>query len=90
MLVRELPLRVKWIVENTTKIMQAKGLQFADGWACNSSLDDNSFLWPYTFCLGSVRAFCGSFAVMVFAFVDSCQHPTLISVNATARKLYFF
>jgi hypothetical protein len=30
MLVRELVLRVKWIVENTIKNMQAKELQFID------------------------------------------------------------
>ncbi len=49
-----------------------------------------TFLWSDAFSFRSVWTLCGSFAFVVFAFVDSRQYPAFILINAAAWKLFNF
>jgi hypothetical protein len=47
------------------------------------------FLGSYAFSFRPVQTLGCSFAVMVFAFADSGQHPAFILVDASARQFHF-
>jgi hypothetical protein len=47
-------------------------------------------LWSDAFSFWSIRAFCGSFSMMVFTFADSHKYPAFVLVYAAAGQLYFF
>ena len=42
--------------------------------------------WADAFCFGAVRTFGGSASVVVFAFVDACEHPAVVLVDAAAGQ----